>query len=59
MEMHLHTPAIAPLSAVAAGKRPAINSEDEEDSDADDITDPEETSALPLPDTQQRVSGKV
>ncbi|KGO69277.1 HAT dimerization [Penicillium italicum] len=54
MEMHLHTPAIAPLSAVAAGKRPAINSDDEEDSDADDITDLEETSALPLPDTQQR-----
>lgn len=59
MEMHLHTPAIASLSAVAAGKRPAFNSDDEEDSDADDITDPEETSALPLPDTQQRVSGRM
>ncbi|KAJ9480686.1 hypothetical protein VN97_g12853 [Penicillium thymicola] len=59
MEMHLHTPAIAPLSAVAAGKRPAINSDDEEDSDADDITDLEGTSALPLPDTQQRVSGRM
>jgi hypothetical protein len=59
IEIHLNTPAVAPLSAVAAGKRPAINSDDEEDSDADDITDPEETSELPLPDTQQRVSSRM
>ncbi|KAJ5940488.1 hypothetical protein N7516_000656, partial [Penicillium verrucosum] len=59
IEMHLHTPAIVPLLAVAARKRPAINSNDEDDSDTDDITDLEETLALLLPNTQQRVLGRM
>ncbi|KAJ5931409.1 hypothetical protein N7516_005898 [Penicillium verrucosum] len=54
IEIHLDTPAVALLLAVAAGKRPAINSDDKEDPDTDDITDLEETSELPLPNTQQR-----
>ena len=49
--MHLNTPAVAPLLAVAARKRPAINSDDKEDPNTDDIIDLEETSELPLPDT--------
>ncbi|KAJ5557682.1 hypothetical protein N7513_003268 [Penicillium frequentans] len=69
VEMPLHTPAgtsvteatsdAPPLSIVAAGKRPAVASDDEEASGADEFGGPEENSASPLPDfpdTQHRVS---
>ncbi|KAJ5982337.1 hypothetical protein N7451_012437 [Penicillium sp. IBT 35674x] len=51
-ELHLTTPTAPPLSEVAAGKRPAITFNDDEDSNADGFADPEENSASPLPDTQ-------
>jgi hypothetical protein len=56
------TPDAPPLSTVAAGKRPAVTSDDEEASSADEFGDPDENSALPLPDfpdTQHRVSGRI
>lgn len=56
------TPDAPPLSAVAAGKRPAANSDDEEDSDADEFADPDKNRASPLPDfadTQHRASGRI
>ena len=53
------TPAAPPLSAVAAGKRPAVTSDDEEDSDADGFADPEENPSSPVPNTQHRVSGRM
>lgn len=66
VEMRLDTPAATsipqvapdtpPLSAVAAGKRPAVTSGDEEDSDADEFADPEEN---PLPPVPHRVSGRM
>lgn len=69
VEVRLNTPAAIsitqatldapPLSAVAAGKRPAVNSGDEEDSDADGFMDPEENLSLSFPDTQHLVSGRI
>lgn len=53
------TPATPPLSAVATGKRPAVTSDDEEDSDADEFADPEENLSSPVPNTQHRVSGRM
>ncbi|KAJ6045718.1 uncharacterized protein N7446_012582 [Penicillium canescens] len=53
------TPNAPPLSAVAAGKRPAVTSSDEEDSDADRFANPEENLSLSFPDTQHRVSGRI
>ncbi|KAJ5742120.1 hypothetical protein N7533_011529 [Penicillium manginii] len=50
------TPNVPPLSAVAAGKRPAVTSGDEEDSDADGFVNPEENLLLSFPNTQHRVS---
>ncbi|KAI9036657.1 uncharacterized protein KD926_001611 [Aspergillus affinis] len=50
---------VPPLSAVAAGKRPAVTSDDKENSNTDKFADPDENRALPLsnfPDTQHRVS---
>ncbi|KAJ5817476.1 hypothetical protein N7447_009709 [Penicillium robsamsonii] len=47
---------------VAAGKRPAVNSDDEEDSDTDEFTEPDKNRASPLPnfpDTQHRASGRI
>ncbi|KAJ5743339.1 hypothetical protein N7533_010441 [Penicillium manginii] len=46
-------------SAVAAGKRPAVTSGDEEDSDADGFVNPEENLLLSFPNTQHRVSGRI
>ncbi|KAJ6034170.1 hypothetical protein N7460_009987 [Penicillium canescens] len=64
VEIHLNTPATTvttqatqdapPLSAVAAGKRRAVSSDDEEDSDSDEFTHPVKNLALPLPDMQHR-----
>ncbi|KAJ5033214.1 hypothetical protein NUH16_003130 [Penicillium rubens] len=69
VEVRLNTPAAIsitqvspdapPLSAVAAGKWPAVNSGDEEDSDADGFMDPEEKLSLSFPDTQHLVSGRI
>lgn len=72
VEMPLHIPASTsimqaapdapPLSTVATGKRPAVTSDDEEASCADEFGDPDENNALPLPDlpdTQHRVSGRI
>ncbi|KAJ5288288.1 hypothetical protein N7508_011063 [Penicillium antarcticum] len=69
VEIRLNTPAAMsitqatldapPLSAVAAGKPPAVNSGDEEDSDADGFVDLEENLSLSFPDTQHRVSGRI
>ncbi|KAJ6019888.1 hypothetical protein N7522_000596 [Penicillium canescens] len=56
VEMYLDIPAALPLSEVAAGKRPAVTFDDEEDANADKFADPEENSPSPLPDTQHRVS---
>ena len=56
------TPDALPLSVVAAGKRPAVTSDDEEDSDADEFADPHMNRASPFPnfpDTQHRVSGRI
>ncbi|KAJ6086187.1 hypothetical protein N7486_010468 [Penicillium sp. IBT 16267x] len=53
------TPDAPPLLAVAAGKRPAVTSGDEEDSDADGFADPEENPSVSFPDTQHRVSGRI
>jgi hypothetical protein len=56
------TPDAPLLSAVAAGKRPAVNSDDEEDSDADEFAEPDKNRASPLPDfpdTQHRASGRI
>ncbi|KAJ6125908.1 hypothetical protein N7471_010401 [Penicillium samsonianum] len=56
------TPDAPPLSAVAADKRPAVNSDNEEDSDADEFGDPDKNRASPLPDfpdTQHRASGRM
>jgi hAT family dimerisation domain. len=53
---------IPPLSAVAAGKRPAVSFGDEEDSDADEFADIDKDRVSPspdLPDTQYRVSGRM
>jgi hypothetical protein len=55
------TPDAPPLSAVAAGKRPAVTSDDE-DSNTDEFADPDENRASPLPnfpDTQHRISGRI
>ncbi|KAJ6003551.1 hypothetical protein N7522_006243 [Penicillium canescens] len=52
-------PTVPPLSEVAAGKRPAVTFEDEEDSNADEFAGLEGNSASPLPDTQHRVSGRM
>lgn len=59
IEIRLDIPAIPLLSEVAAGKRPAVTFEDEEDSNADEFADLEKNSAPPLPDTQHRVSGRI
>ncbi|KAJ6111212.1 hypothetical protein N7486_003447 [Penicillium sp. IBT 16267x] len=59
IEIRLDTPAVPPLSEVAARKRPAVTFEDKEDSNADEFADLEENSASPLPDTQHRVSGRM
>lgn len=53
------TPAAPPLSAVAAGKQPAVTSGDEEDSNAHEFADPEENPSSPVPNTQHRVSGRM
>ncbi|KAJ5300263.1 hypothetical protein N7508_007506 [Penicillium antarcticum] len=53
------TPNAPPLSAVAAGKRSAVTSSGEEDSDADGFANPEENLSLSFPDTQHRVSGRI
>lgn len=55
------TPDAPLLSVVAAGKRPAVNSDDEEESDADEFADLDKNRASPLPDfpdTQHRASGR-
>jgi hypothetical protein len=69
VEIRLDTPAAtsitqvtldAPLlSAVAAGKRPAVTSSDEEDSDADEFADLEENPSSSVPNMQHRVSGRM
>jgi hypothetical protein len=56
------TPDAPLLSVVAAGKRPAVNSDDEEESDADEFADLDKNRASPLPDfpdTQHRASGRI
>ncbi|OJJ83726.1 uncharacterized protein ASPGLDRAFT_47396, partial [Aspergillus glaucus CBS 516.65] len=56
------TPDVPPLSAVTAGKRPAVTSDNEEDSNADEFADPDKNRASPspdFPDTQHRVSGRI
>ncbi|KAJ9481431.1 hypothetical protein VN97_g12045 [Penicillium thymicola] len=56
------TPDAPPFSEVAAEKRPAVNSDNEEDSDADEFADPDKNRAslLPdFPDTQHRASGRM
>ncbi|KAJ5836145.1 hypothetical protein N7447_002171, partial [Penicillium robsamsonii] len=43
-------------------KRPAVNSDDKEDSDTDEFTEPDKNRASPLPNfpnTQHRVSGRI
>lgn len=53
---------VPPLSAVAAGKRPAVTSDDEEDSNADEFADPDKNRASTFPDfsdTQHHVSGRI
>ncbi|KAJ5144318.1 hypothetical protein N7526_001826 [Penicillium atrosanguineum] len=59
IEMHLDIPAVPSLSEVAAGKRPAVTFEDEEDSNADEFANLQGNSASPLPDLQHRVSGRM
>ena len=69
IEIHLNTPATAvttqvtqdapPLSAVVARKRPAVSSDDKEDSDTDEFAYLDKNSALPLPDMQYRISGRI
>ncbi|KAJ5133220.1 hypothetical protein N7526_004585 [Penicillium atrosanguineum] len=51
-----------PLSAIAAGKRPAVTSGDEEGSDTNEFKDSDENSVSPLPglpDTQYSASGRI
>jgi hypothetical protein len=59
IEIHLDTPAVPPLSEVAAGKRPVVTFEDEKDPNINEFTDLEESSASSLFNTQHRVSGRM